>query len=48
MLLSLADGGGRLSTRCVVLSRQDFLSLSSTCPAALSCSRSSEEVRDAS
>jgi len=48
MLLSLADGGGRLSTRCVVPSRQDFLSLSSTCPAALSCTRSSEEVRDAS
>ena len=48
MLLSLADGGDRLSTRCVVPSRQDFLSLSSTCPAALSCTSSSEEVRDAS
>jgi len=30
----------RLSTRCVVPSRQAVLSLSTTCPAALVCTRS--------
>ncbi len=33
-----------LITRCVVPSRQGVLSVSSTCPAALSCTRSSDSA----